>query len=154
MNASDRDYYTKTLKNASDAVLKAEHESAIYALKTLKKGKYRYYSDVDQGLVNNKIIQAQKKIKFLDQPGKLKYWETSEYGAQWFDNNPDGQFKVFIAHSRKCKNPSIVFGFGNRKDGPVMKRYTARPKSTLSTMFVPHQFDGYQWITVDKFNCN
>lgn len=154
MNTSERDYYEKTLKNASDAVLKAEHESAIYALKTLKRGKYREYSDVDQGLVNNKIIQGQKKIKFLDQPGKLKYWETSEYGAQWFDNSPDNQFKIFVAHSRKCKNPSIVFGFLNKENGPILKRYTSRPKSTLSTIFVPMQLDGRQWITVDKFKCN
>ena len=62
MNASERDFYQKNLKNASNAVLKAEHKSAIYALKTLKRGKYLEYSDVDQGLVNNKIIQAQKKL--------------------------------------------------------------------------------------------
>ena len=154
MNASERDYYEKTLKNASDAVLKVEHESAIRALKTLKRGKYLVYSDVDQGLVNNKIIQGQKKIKFLDQPGKLKYWETSEYGAQWFDNSPDNQFKVFIAHSKKCKNPSIVFGFLNKENGPVLKRHTVRLKSTLSTVLVPMQLDGQQWIQVDKFNCN
>ncbi len=154
MNASERDYYETTLKNASDAVLKAEHESAIYALKTLKRGKYREYSDVDQGLVNNKIIQAQKKIKFLDQPGKLEYWETPEYGAQWFDNSPDNQFKAFIAHSKKCKNPSIVFGFLNKENGPVLKRHTVRLKSTLSTVLVPMQLDGQQWIQVDKFNCN
>lgn len=154
MNANERAYYKRTLSNASDAVLKAEHEQAIYALKTLKKGKYRDYNDVDQGLVNNKIIQAQKKIKFLDQPGKYKYWENSEYGAQWFDNNPDGQFKIFIAHSRKCKNPSIVFGFLNKENGSVLKRYTVRLKSTLSTVLVPMQLDGRQWIQVDKFNCN
>ena len=105
MNTSERDfYYEKTLRNASDAVLKAEHKSAIYALKTLKKGKYLEYSDVDKGLVNNKIIQAQKKIKhsWINQ-GNSEYWETSEYGAQWFDNSPDNQFKVFIAHSREMQ---------------------------------------------------
>ena len=90
----------------------------------------------------------------MDQPGKLEYWETSEYGAQWFDNSPDNQFKVFIAHSRKCKNPSIVFGFLNKENGPVLKRYAVRLKSTLSTVLVPMQLDGQQWIQVDKFNCN
>lgn len=154
MNADERDFYMKTLKNADDAVLKAEHESAIYGLNTLKNGKYLEYRDADQGLINNKIIQAQKKIKFLDQPGKFKYWETSEYGAQWFDDNPDNQFKVFIAHSRKCNNPSIVFGFLNRENGPVLKRHTVRLKSTLSTVLVPMQLDGRQWIKVDEFKCD
>lgn len=154
MNTNEIDFYMKTLKNAGDAVLKAEHESAIYGLNTLKNGKYREYRDVDQGLVNNKIIQAQNKIKYLDQPGKFKYWENSEYGSQWFDNSPDNQFKVFIAHSKKCKNPSIVFGFLNKENGPVLKRYTVRLKSTLSTVLVPMQLDGRQWIQVDKFNCN
>ena len=154
MNTNEIDFYMKTLKNAGDAVLKAEHESAIYGLNTLKNGKYREYRDVDQGLVNNKIIQAQNKIKHLDQPGKFKYWENSEYGSQWFDNSPDNQFKVFIAHSKKCKNPSIVFGFLNKENGPVLKRYAVRLKSTLSTVLVPMQLDGRQWIQVDKFNCN
>lgn len=154
MNANEKDFYMKTLKNAGDAVLKAEHESAIYGLNTLKNGKYREYRDVDQGLVNNKIIQAQKKIKFLDQPGKFKYWETSEYGTQWFDNSPDNQFKVFVAHSKKCNNPSIIFGFRNKQNGPILKRYTVRLNSSISTVLVPMQLDGRQWIAVDEFKCN
>ena len=154
MNTSEKSFYSKTLEKASNAVLKGEHESAIMGLESLKNGKYREYRDVDQGLVNNKIIQAQKKIAYLDQPGKYKYWETSEYGAQWFDNNPDNQFKVFVAHSRKCNNPSIVFGFLNKQNGPILKRHTVKLKSTMSTILVPMQLDGRQWITLDEFKCN
>ena len=154
MNASQKRFYEKTIAKANNAVLKREHESAIMSLETLKSGKYKALVDVDKGLINNKIIQARKQIKFLDQPGDTKYWETSNYGAQWFDENPPNQFKLFFAYSRKCKSPVITFGFMRTSNGPILDTHTIRPSKYLSTLYVPLKLNGRQTVTLDKFKCN
>ena len=154
MNSAQRKFYNQTLAKASNAVLIKEHEAVISDLKILNRGVYRDLSDVDQGLVNNKIIQAKKKIKFLDQEGKLKYWEQDNYGAQWFDKSPDGQFKIFLAYSKVCKSPVVTFGFMSESGGTIRARHIIRPTSNLSTLFIPMKLSGQQWITLEKFQCN
>ena len=154
MNATQKRFYDKTIIKANNAVLKREHESAIMSLETLKSGKYKNLAGVNNGLINNKIIQAKKQIKFLNQPGDSKYWETSNYGAQWFDKNPPNQFKLFFAYSRKCKSPVITFGFMRTRNGPILATHTIRPSKYLSTLYIPLKLDGRQTITLDKFKCN
>ena len=154
MNNTQRRFYDQTLTKASDAVLIKEHKAVISDLKTLKSGVYQKLSDVDQGLVNNKIIQAKKKIKFLDQEGEHKYWEQANYGAQWFDESPDDQFKIFLAYSKVCKSPVATFGFMSESEGIIRARHTIRPTSNLSTLFIPMKLSGQQWIILEKFQCN
>ncbi len=154
MNTNELAYYQKTLREARQAILKREHEAAIKKLEILKESGYRKYRDADLGLVNNLIIQARKKIKYLDQPGKFKYTETSGYGYQWFDEMPSNRFKVFFAHSRNCKKPIVIFGFMRRSKGEVIQEYKARPSSYLSTILIPMQLEGQQWINVENVQCN
>ena len=153
MNASQKRFYEKTITKANNAVLKREHESAIMSLETLKSGKYKVFADVDKGLINNKIIQAQKAIKYLDQKGKHPYHETSNYGYQWFDKMPENQFKVFFAFSKKCKEPVVTFGFKQTKDGVVKSKYSVVPSPNLSTLIIPMQLSGVQWITPPDVEC-
>ena len=63
----------------------------------LKVAPYIRFKEVNQRLVRDKITAANKKIKFLDQPGKYKYWEGTDYGYQWFDKNNDTGFHIFCA---------------------------------------------------------
>ena len=153
MTASQKRFYDQTIIKANNAVLKREHESVIMSLETLNSSKYKNLAGVDNGLINNKIIQAKKQIKFLDQPGINKYWETSNYGAQWFDK-ADGQFKLFFAYSRKCRSPVITFGFTRTSNGPILATHTIRPSKYLSTLYIPFKLGGRQYITLDKFKCN
>lgn len=154
MTPSQKRFYDQTIIKANNAVLKREHESAIMSLETLNSSKYKNLAGVNNGLINNKIIQAKKQIKFLNQPGDSKYWETSNYGAQWFDKNPPNQFKLFFAYSRKCKSPVITFGFMRTRNGPILATQTIRPSKYLSTLYIPLKLDGRQTITLDKFKCN
>ena len=154
MNASQKRFYEKTIIKANNAVLKREHESAIMSLETLKSSKYSDLADVNNDLINNKIIQAKKQIQFLSQPGDSKYWENSNYGAQWFDKSPPNQFKLFFAYSRKCKSPVITFGFMRTNNGPILATHTVRPSKYLSTLYIPLKLHGRQTITLNKFKCN
>ena len=153
MNASQKRFYEKAFIKASDAVLKREHESAIMSLETLKSGKYKNLADVNIGHINNKIILAHKSIKYLDQKGKHPYHETSNYGYQWFDKMPENQFKVFFAFSKKCKEPVVTFGFKQTKDGVVKSKYSVVPSPNLSTLIIPMQLSGVQWITPPDVEC-
>ena len=154
MTSYQRNFYNNTLANANQAILKSEHKAAIVDLQALKSDQYRNLMGVNSGLVNNKIINAKKQIKFLDQPGDSKYWESSNYGAQWFDKNPDNQFKMFFAYSKKCKSPVITFGFMKTSNGPIVARHTIRPTKNLSTLYIPMKLQGQQTLTLEKFSCN
>ena len=154
MNNTERSFYSKALRQAEDAVLIREHRSAISGLETLKRGKYKDLIGIDHGIVNNKIIQANKKIKFLDQPGDHKYWERSDYGVQWFDKGTGSHFRVFFAYSRKCKNPLVTFRISKESGSSNYKTYKVRPRENTSTLLVPFLFEGYQHINVLDFVCN
>ena len=154
MTANQRFFYNDTLAKANQAVLQSEHKAAIKGLETLKSAQYKDLKDVDLGLVNNTIIQANKKIKFLDQPGNSKYWEGDQYGYQWFDNHKDNSFHVFFSYSQKCRNPIVTFGFMSKENGDVRARYTIRPKTNLSTLYIPMQLRGTQWITPPEVKCS
>ena len=153
MNTTERTFYSKTLRQAEDAVLIREHRSAISGLETLKRGKYKDLIGINQGIVNNKIIQAKKAIAYLDQPGDSKYIELANYGYQWFNKSPNNQFKVFFAHARKCRSPVLTFAFRSQKSGTVKKRYIARPKAELSTLYIPMQLENTNWIELEKVKC-
>lgn len=71
---------------------------------------------------NTMIANANKRIAFLDAKGEMNYEEFANcsYGRQYFDdstdpNNPD-QLRVFIAVSRKCKNPKLVVKYSLADD--------------------------------------
>lgn len=152
MTTTQRSFYNDTLAKANQAVLVSEHKAAIKGLETLKRGQYKNFVGVNLGLVNNKIIQAKKQIKFLDQPGDDRYWETSTYGLQWFDDHADNHFKVFFAYSRKCKNPLVTFRYSPRNSKTVVKTYTKKPTSHVSTIYVPYY--GENSLGIQDFRCN
>ena len=152
MSSSQRNFYKQTLEKASDAVLISEHKSAIRDLEKLKRGEYFNMSDVDRGLVNNRIIQAQKKIKYLDQPGEDEYWESTYYGFQWFDEQTNNNFKVFFAYSKTCKNPLVTFKYIYPNSDIVVKTKKVRPRENISTLYVPH-YRGNS-LRIEGFRCN
>ena len=146
--------YQDAMQLAKDAVLIAEHRQAIERLNAVKV-KGINPSTMDDGLLNNKIIQAKKAIKYLDAEGKSKYTEKTEYGYQWYNIHDENAFKVFFAHSRKCKNPMITFEYSDAKDGRTIKQKYIRPKATISTIQVPYlQRQGRQWLGIGNFRCN
>ena len=145
--------YRQAMNLARNAVLISEHQKAIKELNSVKE-KGINPNTMNNGLLNNRIIQARKAILFLNQKGKRKYEENSEYGYQWFNNQDRNAFKVFFAHSRKCKTPLITFRHSRRNNGPIAKVTRIRPKSTLSTIRIPFALRGGEWIGIHKFRCN
>ena len=145
--------YLQAMQLAKNAVLISEHQKAIKELNAVKE-KGINPNTMDNGLLNNRIIQARKAILFLNQKGRKKYEENSEYGYQWFNNQDRNAFKVFFAHSRKCKNPLITFRHSRSNNGPISKLTRIRPKSTLSTIRIPFALRGREWIGINKFRCN
>ena len=95
-----------------------------------------------------------KKIRFLDQPGRKKYSEGADYGYQWFDKHGDEGFRVFFAYSRRCKKPLITFRISREISGPVLKRYKFNPKGYTSTILVPYMLEGYHYLGIESFKCN
>jgi len=154
ISGAQKNFYYKTLAKADQAVLKREHENAIRDLNMLKVAPYIRFKEVNQRLVRDKITAANKKIKFLDQPGKYKYWESTDYGYQWFDKNNDTGFRVFFAYSRRCKKPLITFQFSKTDNGPVLERYKVTPRKNTSTIEIPYKLDGYQYLGIEGFKCN
>ena len=140
---------------ARNAVLVAEHEQAIQALEDIKR-KGVNPSTMNNGLLNNKIIQARNKIKFLDQKGESSYKEYGNYGFQWYDEHDSNAYKVFFAYSSKCERPLITFKYLRGQGGPLIKRRYVTPRSTTSTLRVPYlPNEGNNiWLYVEEFRCN
>lgn len=147
--------YTRAMAMARNAVLVAEHEQAIQELEDIKK-KGINPSTMNNGLLNNKIIQARNKIKFLDQKGESSYNEYGNYGFQWYDEHDSDAYKVFFAYSNKCKRPLITFKYLRGQGGPLIKRSYVTPRSTTSTLrvpYLPNEGDNI-WLYVEGFRCN
>ena len=127
---TQKDFYFTTLNKADQAILKREHEIAIKGLSLLKASPYSKFKEVNQRLVQNKIDAANKKIKFLDQPGKMKYWEDANHGYQWFDKHGDG-LSIFFAFSRRCKYYSSHLDFQELTMGQFLSGIDSPPKIIL-----------------------
>ena len=159
-NSLSRNYasqaeYNQAMETARNAVLISEHNSAIGALEEIKRKGIKP-ATMDNGLLNNKIIQARNKIKFLDQKGKSSYNEYGNYGYQWYDENDPNAYKIFFAYSNKCKQPLITFKYLRGQGGPLIKRRYVTPRATTSTIRVPYlpNESGVIWLYVDEFKCN
>lgn len=148
--------YNQAMEMAKNAVLVSEHKQAIQELEEIKR-KGVNPDTMDNSLLNNKIIQANKAILYLDQKGRKKYWENSQFGYQWFDKHDSDAYKVFFAYSNKCKKPLITFYYTRGEDGPIIKRRNVTPRSTTSTLRVPYlsnEVPGPIYLGIDKFRCN
>ena len=90
------------------AVLICEHKRVITTLEGIKS---RTNSMKKKASAELLIADSKKHIDFLDQKGTHEYWEDDNcnHGFQWFDEQNADSFKVFVAVSRKCKNPSLKF---------------------------------------------
>jgi len=147
--------YSQAMQMARNAVLISEHKQAIQELEEIKR-KGVNPATMNNGLLNNKIIQARNKIKFLDQKGESSYNEYGSYGFQWYDEHDSNAYKVFFAYSNKCKRPLITFKYLRGQGGPLIKRRYVTPRSTTSTLRVPYlpNEGGNIWLYVDEFRCN
>ena len=152
MTRLQRAFYDDTLKEATQAVLIREHKDVIKNLLKLNSGEYRGLTDVDRGLVNNRIIQAKKKIKYLDQAGEDEYWESTYYGMQWYDEHAGNNFKVFFAFSKTCKNPLITFRYVAPDSDTVVKTINVIPRKNIETLYVPY-YHGNS-LGIEEFRCN
>lgn len=145
--------YQRALKTSSDAVLISEHKNAIKEIKeVLSLGLNP--TTMNRGLLNNRIIEARKAIKYLDQKGKLKYQELNDYGYQWYDDHANNAYKVFFAYSRKCKNPMITFKYLQGENGPIIRRTRRVPVALTSTILVPYHENDNVWLGIETFSCN
>ena len=145
--------YQKALKTSSDAVLVSEHKNAIKEIKeVLNLGLDS--STMNRGLLNNRIIQAQKAIKYIDQEGESKYREMNDYGYQWYDEHTENAYKVFFAYSRRCKRPMITFKYLQGENGPIIRKKRKVPIGLTSTILVPYHENDNVWLGVDSFRCN
>ena len=147
--------YSQAMEMAKNAVLVSEHKQAIQELEEIKR-KGVNPATMNNGLLNNKIIQARNKIKFLDQKGESSYKEYGDYGYQWYDEHDSPAYKVFFAYSNKCKRPLITFKYLRGQGGPLIKRHYVTPRSNTSTLRVPYLTNEGDdiWLYVDKFRCN
>ena len=89
------------MQRAEDAVLVSEHQNAIKLLNGLK-AKGIDPETMDNGLLNNKIIQANKAILFLDQKGKKTTGKTLNMAINGLTNKTRTLSKYF-AHSANAK---------------------------------------------------
>ena len=153
ISGAQKNFYYKTLAKADQAVLKREHENAIRDLNMLKVAPYIRFKEVNQRLVRDKITAANKKINFLDQPGKWSYEENFNYGYQWFDKQDGGDFRVFFAYSRRCTQPLITFGFSRENGGTIFEEFKVKPKSNISNIRGPWP-SGHSYIRLLDFICN
>ena len=145
--------YKKALKTSSNAVLVSEHRNAIKEIKeVLDLGLNS--STMNRDLLNNRIIQARKAIKYIDQKGEDKYDEYSDYGMQWYDEGERSSHKLFFTYSKMCKQPLISFEYKRGKGGPVIGRTTRVPTSNISTILIPHGTQPNTWLYVTDFRCN
>ena len=144
--------YETAMQAGKDAVLIAEHEQAIKRLEAVKE-KGINPSTMDSGLLNNRIIRSRKLMRYLDQPGRAKYQEEADYGYQWYNKHGSSAYKLFFAHSRKCKNPLIRFTYRKTENGPIVGATSVKPKATMSTLNVPYR-NGASWLYLTSFRCN
>lgn len=147
--------YNQAMETARTAVLVSEQKRAIQELEDIKR-KGINPATMNNGLLNNKIIQAKNKIKFLDQKGEKSYSEYGNYGFQWYDEHDSNAYKLFFAYSNKCKRPLITFKYLKGQGGPLIERRYITPKATTSTLRMPYlrNEEGNIWLYVDEFRCN
>ena len=147
-----QDAYENAMKEGKDAVLVAEHEKAIKMLEAAKK-KGLNPNTMDKGQLNNAIIRSRKLISYLNQPGRTKYQEERDHGYQWYNKHGNSAYRLFFAHSRRCKRPLIRFTYRKTQNGPALSSRLVKPKATMSTINVPYR-SGATWLRLESFRCN
>jgi len=97
------------------AVLMCEHQPIVEKVKSLNL--------VDPQNISRRdalIASSDRQISFLNQDSAkgYKYWEDASctWGQQWFDNDDDDNFKLFLAISRKCPSPTLNYTLAKDKD--------------------------------------
>ena len=152
MDSWELEEYQKAVADANSAILISEHKQAIQGIEKVIN-QYSSKSDVNLAFMRQLIERSKDKIKDLDQPGKTKYWEGDNYGYQWYDKQPSNGFKMFFVHSSSCASPEIIFGFRVTENGGIIKRYNAKPTTNISTIVIPFQLTGEQWISIESVRC-
>jgi len=99
------------------AILRCEHEKVIRdgtsLARTIQGDQARKVQDI--------VNKSRDLISALDQPGKWgPYTEdpACKWGYQWFDNTTYTSFRVFVAVSQSCENPTLYYSFAETKNGP------------------------------------
>ncbi|MCP9784129.1 hypothetical protein KBY83_12540 [Cyanobium sp. WKJ7-Wakatipu] len=116
----------------------------------------------DQSLVARKtqlVSSANTAIKFLDQTSGNgnKYWEdpSCTWGQQWFDNDANNEFRLFIAISKKCRNPAIKYKYAKDESGNVVTgrgtyNATGHQKGEIR---LPYPQDGVSYTSIENVTC-
>lgn len=145
--------YDQAIDKAEQAILVREHNDAIRSLQSIKN-KYNDFSNVDLGKINRLIDNSTKQIKFIDQPGEMKYYETKYYGYQWFDKSSRDSAKLFFAYSRKCKRPWVSIGHRATRGGPVLATTDIYPSSYTSTLTIKFKLQGTEYLSAPRAECS
>lgn len=147
--------FNDAIRLADDAVLLAEHQTAISKLEAvIASGIDPSSSNMNINRLRQKINSAKKAMRYLNQEGRAKYWESSSYGYQWFNKHDSNAYKVFFAYSKKCKDPQITFEYSRGSDGPVLGTTKIIPRAFTSTLRVPYRYGNNVWLGLSRFRCN
>jgi len=136
-----------------EAILICEHKPIIKKIKSLDL--------IEPGNIARRdalIASSNKQIAFLDQKSAENhtYWEdpSCTHGIQWFDDNADGQYRLFLAVSRKCPNPTVNYVHTNDKEGNEILsqgKYNAYGHS-VGEIRIPYGPDG-SYAFVKRVTC-
>ena len=137
-----------------DALLMCEHQPIL--------GKANSLSLVESQNINRRdslIASSNKQINFLDQKSAkgYKYWEDPScmWGEQWFDNDADGNFRLFLVVSKKCSNPIVNYKYTKDQEG---KNLVSRGKysaygHTMGEIRIPYPPE-YGYVSIENVTCS
>ena len=142
--------------DSKEAVLICELRPIIERANSLKLS--------DQSLISRRskiVSDANTSIAFLNQTSGMgfKYWEdpSCTWGQQWFDNNANNEFRVFIAFSKKCSSPVIHYKYTKDEEAKVITErgtYNAggHQKGEMRLPF-PQDLSYTSYIFIDMVTC-
>ena len=138
------------------AVLICEHKPIIDQAKSLSLVEPQNISRRDA-----LIASSNKEIEFLDQKSGIgfKYWEdpSCTWGHQWFDNQADNAFRLFLAVTRKCSNPTVNYMYTKDQEGKALLwrgKYNAysHTKGEIQIPYPPEP--GEEYIHIENITCS
>jgi len=169
-STSSTDYQTPKLSASSDDIsglnqLEADSKEAVLICELrpiIERANSLKLSD--QSLISRRskiVSDANTSIDFLNQTSGMgfKYWEdpSCTWGQQWFDNNANNEFRVFIAISKKCSSPVIHYKYTKDEEAKVITErntYNAdgHQKGEMRLPF-PQDLSYTSYIFIDMVTC-
>ena len=155
---SDTPEAVQTLSNLETeqkgAILMCEHQPIVEKVKSLN-----LIDPQNIGRRDALIASSDRQISFLNQDSAkgYKYWEDASctWGEQWFDNDDENNFRLFLAISRKCPTPTLNYTLAkdkNRKEILSKGAYNAYGHS-VGEIRIPYPQES-AYIFIDKVSCS